>query len=89
MSKLSDQQKPAYANGVGAPTPAVTTVTSKASVTAPEHRPLTSLELVSPTEQRVSALIAEFAQSWKHTLELAIELGEALVELKAELGHGK
>lgn len=45
-------------------------------------------EIVSLAEQRVWQLTAEFASSWRKTLEAAIELGAALDMLKAELGHG-
>jgi hypothetical protein len=40
-------------------------------------------------ETRVRLLAAEFAESWKRTLDLAVQLAVALIELKAELGHGK
>jgi len=47
------------------------------------------LELVTPVEQRVRDLVEEFALSWQRTLALAIQLGDALTELKDELGHGR
>jgi hypothetical protein len=56
---------------------------------------VTSTELVIvdrlPRESallRVGDLVVEFAQSWRRTIELGIELGQALEVLKAELGHG-
>jgi len=45
-------------------------------------------EFASSAEERVQDLIVQFANSWRRTLALAIELGEALRELKGELGHG-
>jgi site-specific DNA-methyltransferase (adenine-specific) len=46
------------------------------------------IEVVSPAENRVRELATEFAATWQRTLALAVELGEALVILKRELGHG-
>lgn len=47
------------------------------------------IELVSPAEMRVRELTAEFADSWRRTIALAVELGQALLALKRELGHGR
>ena len=49
---------------------------------------MTALEIVSPAETRVLELATEFALAWQRTLSLAVQLGEALVVLKRELGHG-
>jgi len=46
------------------------------------------LEVVTPAETRVRELAAEFAATWQRTVTLAIELGDALLILKRELGHG-
>lgn len=43
----------------------------------------------SATEMRVLDLVVQFGRSWARTRDLAILLGEALIELKAELGHGR
>jgi Protein of unknown function (DUF3102) len=44
---------------------------------------------LAPPEQRVLFLIQEFASAWKRTLDVSIELGEALTDLKAALPHGQ
>jgi len=48
----------------------------------------TGVSLAQP-DQRVLYLIQEFASAWKRTLELSIDLGEALIDLKATLPHGQ
>lgn len=47
------------------------------------------LDVVSPTEERVRALVDEFSQTWKRTLDLAVRLGQALEAHKATLDHGQ
>src|SRR5262252_48395 len=48
-----------------------------------------SLAVLSPTEQRVLVLVEEFKLSFRRTLELSIDLGEALEAHKATLDHGE
>jgi hypothetical protein len=47
-----------------------------------------SLPLLA-SEQEVLRLTAEFAAAWRHTLDMAVSLGLALVDLKEDLPHGQ
>jgi hypothetical protein len=43
----------------------------------------------SPTERRVAELVQEFATAWQRTKDMAVDLGQALIDHKATLGHGE
>jgi Protein of unknown function (DUF3102) len=47
-----------------------------------------TLALLSPSEQRILALVEEFKATFRRTLALAVELGGALEDHKATLPHG-
>jgi hypothetical protein len=48
----------------------------------------TSLAVISATEQRILVLVEEFKLTFRRTLELSVDLGEALEAHKATLPHG-
>jgi len=50
---------------------------------------MTLATVLSPAEQRLRELTTEFAGTWRHSLDLAVQIGSVLLEVRRDKGYGE